>query len=399
MKFDSKNKFKQGLLTLSLPLILVACGQAATPPAEQQVTPLEYDTQNNAYENNLQAYEYDWSNFRLDVSAIPQEVLDTQLHVAVSVRGLENPYILTKIEGMNMFSEFLTSIGQNHTLQVLDSGGSNAVEIDNMRQFAALAGGNAIVYSDPNESAIAPALAEAIAESGGFIGTAWNRPEGVGPQDFDPHWVIHTSADNVTNGYLTARALFEFMGGEGEVFMLEGMLGNSAAIYRAVGFERALEEFPNITVVHRDTANWSTAEALTLVETWLNVTPNVGGIWAANDGMAAGALQALDGVGRKGQVGVTGIDGNIDIVDEVVAGNVIATVSPNGFLQSGYTLAIAYAAWVGAIDPSVLPSEFRDFLTPAVIITQDNVQEFIATNIESTPTFDFTHIFYGRLDN
>lgn len=341
--------------------------------------------------------DVDWMNFRIDPSQIPQEKLDTELHVAVSIRGLDNPYIVTKMEGMHMFGEFLTSIGQNHSLQVLDSGGSNAVEIDNMRQFAALAGGNAIVYSDPNESAIAPALAEAVAESGGFIGTAWNKPDDVGPLDFTPNWVIHTSADNALNGYLTARALFEAMGGEGSIFVLEGMLGNTASIDRVAGLQQALAAFPGIEVAHQDTGNWSTSEALTLVETWLNVTPDVGGIWNANDNMASGALQALDAAGLLGQVAVTGIDANIDIIEQIVAGNVVATVSANGFLQSGFTLAIAYAAWAGLIDPAQLPPEFREFLTPAVVVTTDNVDEFIANFVEATPTFDFTHIFYGRL--
>ncbi|MCL2864713.1 MAG: sugar ABC transporter substrate-binding protein [Lachnospiraceae bacterium] len=338
----------------------------------------------------------DWSSFVLDPSQIPQEKLDTELHIAVSIRGLDNPYIVTKIEGMNMFSEWLDSIGQAHTTQVLDSGGSNDVEINNMRQFSALAGGNAIAYADPNESAIAPALAEAMAEGGGFMGTAWNKPDGVGPMDFTPNWVIHTSADNFTGGYETARLLFENMGGEGNVFVIEGMLGNTAAIDRRRGFDAALESFPGITVAHEDTGNWLTAEALTLTETWLNVTPDVGGIWCANDNMATGVLQALDNAGLLGEVGVTGIDATDDMVAAVRAGNAVATVSANGFLQSSYTLAIAYAAWTGLLDVEELPQGYREFFTPSVLVTTDNVEQFFADFVENAPSFDFTNIFYAR---
>ena len=108
----------------------------------------------------------------IDPAQIPQEKLDTTLYLAVSVRGLENPYIATINEGMKLFAEYLDSIGQKYEMQVLDSQGDSAKEVDNMRQFAAKANGNAIAYADPNEDTIAYSLAEAMAESGGYLGTA-----------------------------------------------------------------------------------------------------------------------------------------------------------------------------------------------------------------------------------
>lgn len=93
--------------------------------------------------------------------------------------------------------------------------------------LAAKANGNAIAYADPNEDTIAYSLAEAMAESGGYLGTAWNKPADVGPSDLDPNWVIHTSPDNVVNGYNIAKALFDSMGGEGQIFVVQGLLGNT----------------------------------------------------------------------------------------------------------------------------------------------------------------------------
>ena len=344
------------------------------------------------------AEDIDYSTFKIDPAEIPQEKLDTTLSVGVSIRGLENPYINTIKLGMEMFCEYLDSIGQKYEMQVLDSGGSNDTEINNMKQFAAKANGNAIAYSDPNESAICTSLVEAMAESGGYIGTAWNREEEDSVEDYTPNWVIHTSPDNVTNGKATAEALFEQMGGSGQIFVLEGMLGNTASIDRVAGLELALEEYPDIEVVAQDTANWATAEALTLVETWLNQYPDVGGIWCANDSMATGALQALEAVDLKGKVGVTGIDANTDIVEAVRDGFATATVSSNGYLQGGYTLAICYAAWTGLIDPAEMPIEYREFATPATLITSENVDDYIAEYIDATPEFDFSDIFWCKAD-
>jgi len=328
------------------------------------------------------------------IENVPQEKLDTTVYLAVSIRGLDNPYIVTIKEGMEMFAEYLESIGQKYEMQVLDSDGSNDREVDNMRQFSAMAGGNAIAYSDPNEDAIAYALAEAMAESGGFIGTAWNKPDDVGPADLTPNWVIHTSPDNTQSGYAVAKALFDSMGGEGQIFVCEGMLGNTAAINRAIGLEMALEEYPGIEVVGRDTGNWNTNEALILVETWLNQYPDVGGVWCANDNMAVGAIQALDKAGLKGEVGVVGVDAIPDIVEAVRDGYAVATVSSNGYLQGGFTLAICYAAWTGLLDVEALPEEFREFATVSMLVTADNAEEVLS----SVPSFDFSKPFYCKAD-
>ena len=333
-------------------------------------------------------------DFTLDPSQIPQEKLDTTVYMAVSIRGLENPYIATIPEGMKMFGEFLDSIGQKYEVQVLDSGGSNDREVDNMRQFAARAGGNALAYADPNENAIAYPLAEAMAESGGFIGTVWNKPDDVGPEDLTPNWVIHTSADGVAMGYGISVEMFKAMGGKGKIFVVEGMLGNSAAIERAQGLEIALAEYPEIEVAYRDTGNWSTSEALTLVETWYNTTPDVGGVWCANDSMAIGAMQALDKVGKKGEVFVVGVDAITDMAEAIRDGDGLVTMAANGYLQGGYTLALCYWAWTGLLDVAALPPEYRVFKTPALPITKDNAEEWLA----GVMNFDFTKPFSIKAD-
>lgn len=337
-------------------------------------------------------------NFKIDASKISKEKLNTTLYVAASVRGLDNPYIVTIIGGMDMFCAYLDSIGQKYEKQTLDSGGSNDKEVDNMKQFSAKANGNAIAYSDPNESAIAPALAEAMATSGGYIGTAWNKPDDVNPWDYDPNWVIHTSPDNVVGGYNITKVLSDTIGGSGEIFVLEGMLGNTAATDRAKGLEKYLAENPNIKVVSRDTANWDTKQALNLVETWLSKNPNVKGIWCANDNMATGAIQALDKAGLKGKVAVVGIDATTDMIKAIDEGFATATVSSNGYLQGGYTLAICYAAWAGLIDPATMPQEYRKFATPSMLVTKDNVKQYIADYIDKQPQMDFSTIFACKAD-
>ena len=383
------------LLALTMACTLLAgCGGKNNDDSSNPPAPPASDNKENTPSTPAPS-TVDYASFKIDPSQIPQEKLDTTLYLAVSIRGLENPYIATINDGMHLFAEYLDSIGQKYEMQVLDSQGDSAKEVDNMRQFSAKANGNAIAYSDPNEDTIAYSLAEAMAESGGFLGTAWNKPADVGPADLTPNWVIHTSPDNVINGYNIAKSLFDAMGGKGKIFVCQGLLGNTAANDRYAGLQKALAEYPDIEVAADDTANWNTDEALALVETWLTQTPDVGGVWCANDNMATGALQALDAAGLKGKVGVVGIDANTDIVEAVRDGYATATVSSNGYLQGGYTLAICYAAWAGLIDVNDLPDAYREFATPALLIADAETAENYLT---STPTFDFSQIFWCKAD-
>lgn len=216
----------------------------------------------------------------------------------------------------------------------------------------------------------------------------------MGPTDLNPNWVIHTSPDNVVNGYNIAKALFDSMGGSGKIFVVEGLLGNTANNSRVEGLEKALAEYPDIEVVAQDTGNWNTDEALALVETWLTQYPDVGGIWCANDNMATGALQALDAAGLKGQVGVCGVDANTDIVEAIANGEATATVSSNGYLQGGYTLAICYAAWTGLLNVEDLPAEYREFATPTVLIDSPEAAKEWQSYV---PDFDFSRPFDCRV--
>ena len=168
-----RKKLMVVLLSAAMSVGLAACGGSPADSAASEATGTEVSSTVSSANTEATsaisgteasaASASDVENFKIDASKIPQEKLDTTLYVAVSVRGLENPYIATIADGMDMFCDYLDSIGQKYEKQVLDSGGSNDVEIDNMKQFAAKAGGNAIAYADPNESAIAPSLAEAMA--------------------------------------------------------------------------------------------------------------------------------------------------------------------------------------------------------------------------------------------
>ena len=322
-----KMKKLLSLLTVSALVVgLMGCASSDTSTSSEPA-----DTKEEAAESTDDTEEakdtagaVDYKNFTIDPSQIPQEKLDTTVYLAVSVRGLENPYIATINEGMKMFAAYLDSIGQKYETQVLDSQGDSVVEVDNMRQFAAKANGNAIAYADPNEDSIAYSLAEAMAESGGYLGTAWNKPADVSPEDLTPNWVIHTAPDNVNNGYQIAKALFEQMGGSGKIFAIQGLLGNTSNTDRYAGLQKALEEYPDIEVVEIQYDNDSVEQALTYTEGFLQKYPDLKGIFCNNMSNPIGAAQAVVDAGKDGDITLVGMDHDLRALEYLRDGTISA---------------------------------------------------------------------------
>ena len=207
------------------------------------------------------------------------------------------------------------------------------------------------------------------------------------PWDHDPNYVAHISFNGVPNGKAMAEALFKAMGGKGGIVALGGILSNTPAIERRAGLEEALADNPDVKLLDFQVANWSPTEALEKVNAWLTqYGDEINGIWAANDDMALGALEALRADGRAGKVPVTGIDGIQLAVEAVMAGEMAGTVAWDPFWQGGMGLSIGYHAKTGKFDPAKEPKEHREFYGKGVIITSANAKEFYAATSRPNPS-------------
>jgi ribose transport system substrate-binding protein/inositol transport system substrate-binding protein len=118
----------------------------------------------------------------------------------------------------------------------------------------------------------------------------------------------YSGPNDVQAGELEAQRLIDLIGGKGNIAIIEGPIGQSAQVQRLEGNKNVLAKYPNVKVIAQQTANWSRAEALALVENWIEAFPQLNGIVAHNDEMALGAIQALEAKGIKNRIPVTGVD-------------------------------------------------------------------------------------------
>lgn len=163
----------------------------------------------------------------------------------------------------------------------------------------------------------------------------------------------YVGSDDVKSGYMEAKHVLDAIGCEGSVVILEGPIGQSAQISRLEGNKLALEECPNVTVLEQETANWSRAEAQTLMENWLTAHPGkIDGVIGQNDEMALGAIEAIKAAGLSVEdFSIAGIDGITDALLSVKGGD-MASILQDARAQAQGALDLAInAALDGRYDP------------------------------------------------
>jgi ribose transport system substrate-binding protein len=103
------------------------------------------------------------------------------------------------------------------------------------------------------------------------------------------------SNDQEEYAYLGASWLFETLGGEGDVVYMRGFAGHPADDDRDVGFQRALDENPGITVVFEEHTGWDQATGVQQINDFLATGQNYDGIWTSGiDNVIVDALIAAD---------------------------------------------------------------------------------------------------------
>ena len=172
-------------------------------------------------------------------------------------------------------------------------------------------------------------------------------------------FVAFVGADDYSIGLATARALLKAIGGKGNVIILEGVKGTLTNTDRVRGFNDALKETPNVKLLASQPANYQRLQALQVMENLMQSFPSIDGVLAANDPMAVGAIEALEGANRKALV--VGINGSKEAVELIKAGKLLASGDFNGFIQGCLGTEIA----IRSLRKEATPKEI--ILKPVVI--------------------------------
>lgn len=217
---------------------------------------------------------------------------------------------------------------------------------------------DAIVFTPVDYKAMVPAVAK--------INGAKIPVVNVTDRSDGGNFVAFVGASDYKLGLETGRYLIKTMGGKGNLVVLEGVKGALTSIDRVRGINDAVKEAPGIKVLASQPGNYQRLQALQVMENLMQSHPKIDGVFAANDAMAAGAIEALDGANRKALV--VGINGTKEAIDAIKAGKMLATGDYNGFMQGCMSVMTAVR------DLRKLPIQ-KEIVFPATVIDKSNYQQ------------------------
>jgi ribose transport system substrate-binding protein len=140
----------------------------------------------------------------------------------------------------------------------------------------------------------------------------------------------YVGTDNRAGGALAGRHVIDTVR-TGKVALIHGVPGNQSQDDRAAGFLETLAAAPDLQIVARQPANSERSLGLTVMENILTAHPDLRAVFATNDQMALGAIEAISARGLQGKIAVVGFDATAEAVEAIGAGRMSASVAQRPF--------------------------------------------------------------------
>lgn len=301
-----------------------------------------------------------------------------EIRLVNSMREIAQPYHGLVNAGGKALAEFAGVSADNYVLQ-LNQGDSDK-QVSLMRSLLATNPGCTVFNVEPDTDLVVQSMVDTANESGAWIVTHWGHGGTSHPFDeANSQWIAHVAVNSYDAGVMVSKELINAIGGKGGIVALQGKLDVDPAQKRFAGLKDVLKDHPDVQLLDDQTANWDRTKAFPIVQTWLaKHGDNIKGIWAANDDMAFGALEALRAAGLAGKIPVVGVDGVAEAVAAVDKGEMVATVSSDGYYQGSIGLAMGVCVLTGQVPPpKQWKKEDREFYLKLVLINKSNAAQFL----------------------
>ena len=229
--------------------------------------------------------------------------------IGFSVSTLNNSFFVTLTEGARK-----AATENNVELVVVDAGDDAAKQTSDIEDLVSRNVG-VLIVNPVDSDAVAPAVKSAMSQ--GIKVIAVDR--GVNGVDVD----CQIASDNVAGARMATEYLMDLVGEGAKVAELQGVPGASATIDRGAGFHQVADQ--SLQVAASQTANFNRAEGMTVMENILQSDGTIKGVFAHNDEMALGAVEAVAASGKD--IKIVGFDATDDAQKAVKDGKMAATVA------------------------------------------------------------------------
>ena len=204
---------------------------------------------------------------------------------------------------------------------------------------------------------------KAVKDAGTFITVVDRGLSDASIQD------LYLAGDNIAVGRNTAKYMIEKLGGKGNLVVLRG-IPTVIDDERIKGFNDAIQG-TELKVLDIQYANWNSDEAFKLMQDYLAKYPQIDAVWANDDDMLLGVLEAVKESGRKDIKLALGGNGMKDIVKKVIDGDTMTPVEtpyPPAMIKTAIYMTVANLIGQAPVRGTVK--------LDAPLITQENAQEY-----------------------
>lgn len=189
--------------------------------------------------------------------------------------------------------------------------------------------------------------AAALAEAGGQVAT-------------------FIGSDNFEGGRIAGAYIVERLGGQGKVAILEGIPGHETGDARLRGFHQVIASSPGIEIIASQTANWERDQGYNVFQNILQSHPEVQALFACNDMMGLGAIEAIAAAGKTGSIIVVGFDAVTDGREAIANGTMDGSVAQYSFEMGKLAVEQAFKLINGQSSPEYIPVKIE-------LITKENL--------------------------
>lgn len=277
--------------------------------------------------------------------------------LGLSVSTLNNPFFVSLRDGAKNAAE---ELGVN--LVVADGQDSVSKQTSDIENLVSR-GVDAILINATDGEAVVPAVEEANAA--GIPVLAIDR--GISGGDV----ALYVASNNVTGGKMAAHYTAAKMALQGKIVMLEGIPGTSAARERGQGFTEVISSLPDLEIIASEPAGFAQNDGYEVMQNILTAQSEIDAVFAQNDLMALGALQAIEGADREDEMFVVGFDAIDPAIQAVEKGRLSATIMQQPALMGSMGVKKAVNLLEGEIE--VPEGETKFVPVPLKLITQDNL--------------------------
>ena len=270
-------------------------------------------------------------------SGCNREKTATAPAVALVVKTLNNAFFIEMEKGARAAAD---SLGLKLEVQAPER------EIDVEKQMQIVenliqgqVGVIALVPSGSRE--IVPAVVKANAANIPVV-TVDTRVDAAALSAAGGHVATFIGSDNVDGGRMAGEFVAQRLNGQGRVAVLEGIPGHETADSRLRGFRQALSAHPGLRIVASQTANWERDQAFNVTQNILQSHPDIQAIFACNDVMALGAVEAVAAAGKTKDIAIVGFDAQDDARTALRQGRMAATIAQNPREMGRLAIVSAY---------------------------------------------------------